>query len=138
MNPFVYTETNKAGIPGYKPTIDEISVKWEDDFMTNLNNERFTQGVRAIVQVSYPINSKGDRRLETFTSGGLWGIDSDSGADYKRNEEIMQLRELKEHLEVFGVDTSDFWQKAGVDATKQEWYQERVNMGVKPAPVLEW
>ena len=30
----------------------------------------------AEVIVSYPISKQGDRRLETLTSGGLWGIES--------------------------------------------------------------
>lgn len=42
------------------------------------------------------------RRLETFTSGGLWGIESDSG-DYLEEVAQEQMTELKAHLAAFGI-----------------------------------
>ena len=70
-------------------------------------------GIRAEATVSYPVSEdSGYRRLETFRSGGLWGIESDSGTDYFAEVKEAELADLKGHLEAFGVDTSDFEEKA--------------------------
>ena len=63
-------------------------------------------GIMAEAVVSYPING-GGRRLETLSSGGLWGIESDSG-DYLKEVEQQELNDLKDHLKQFGVDVSHF------------------------------
>jgi hypothetical protein len=63
-------------------------------------------GVFAEAIVSYP-DSPNCRRTERFTSSGLWGVESDSG-DYIAEVEKEQLAELKDHLAVFCVDTSNF------------------------------
>ena len=63
-------------------------------------------GIIAEAVVSYPIGG-GNRRLETLTSGGLWGVESDGG-EYLEEIEKEQINELKGHLEAFGVDISDF------------------------------
>lgn len=85
--------------------------RWIQEDMKRLEQfnrgELWQIGIVATCTVSYPIN-KTDRRLETFTSGGLWGIDSDSGPEYFKQVEQEQLADLKEHLEHFNVDTSNF------------------------------
>lgn len=55
--------------------------------------------------MSYSIGGT-SRRLQRFMSGGIWGIESDCGEDYMREQEQEQLEELKRHLEVFGIDVS--------------------------------
>lgn len=74
--------------------------------MEALNNGDFCFiGVLAEATVKY---QEGDHyRLETLASGGLWGIESDSG-DYIKEVEREQVADLKAHLEVFGVDLSNF------------------------------
>jgi hypothetical protein len=62
-------------------------------------------GCVAKAQVSYPIGG-GSRRLEWLTSGGLWGIESDSDKAYLREVENEQLAELAKHLRQFGIETS--------------------------------
>jgi hypothetical protein len=42
---------------------------------------------------------------QTITSGGLWGIESDSGKDYIEEEEKNQLSDLKENLLSLGFGT---------------------------------
>lgn len=59
-------------------------------------------GIRAKAVVSYPCGN-GSRRLETFTSSGLWGIESDSDADYIKTVERDELSDLQDHLSKFGV-----------------------------------
>lgn len=58
-------------------------------------------------EVSYPIGN-GSRRTERFTSGGLWGIESDSDASYIESIELEQIKDLSEHLEQFGVEWPEF------------------------------
>ena len=65
-------------------------------------------GVIAEAVVSFPVSTMmSDRRLERLTSGGLWGVESDSG-DYIAEVARDQLGDLEGHLEVFGVDLSNF------------------------------
>ena len=72
-------------------------------------------GCQAKATVSYPIG-QGSRRLEHFTSGGLWGIESDSAPDYMDEIACNELADLKAHLETFGGDVSGFDElAAGVD-----------------------
>ena len=61
-------------------------------------------GCTAEAEVSYPINESGDRRIETFTSGGLWGIESDSDNEYKESVASDQLWDLIDHIRHFGVE----------------------------------
>ncbi len=63
-------------------------------------------GIVAKATIKYRTRN-GSYRLETFTSGGLWGIESDAG-DYLDEVKAEQLADLKAHLETFGVDVSDF------------------------------
>lgn len=63
-------------------------------------------GIRAEAVVSYDIGG-GSRRLEDLTSGGLWGIESDSG-DYLKELKQEQLDDLKLHLKEFNVDLSNW------------------------------
>lgn len=69
-------------------------------------------GIIAECVVSYPIDSTGnltDRRLETLTSGGLYGIEYQFAiCAYHVGIANEQLSDLKEHLKVFGIDVSNF------------------------------
>jgi len=66
-----------------------------------------TDGIHARAELSYDIGH-GDRRIQRMESAGLWGIESDSGADYLKEVEQEELADLRRHLEVFGVDCSNW------------------------------
>ena len=68
-------------------------------------------GCRAIAEVSRPIG-QGSRRLETFTSGGLWGIESDAGEDYRKEVEAGQIEDLRAHLAAFGINLPETMEQA--------------------------
>jgi len=76
--------------------------------------EWYSMGIMAEATVSYLLENvipAGHKRLETFTSGGLWGVESDSG-DYIKEVEDEQLDDLREHLAQFGITTKDEdWQE---------------------------
>ena len=78
--------------------IDSTRIVWEDD------DHPLMVGCYAVATVSYPINFTGDRRLQDFRSGGLWGIDVRMSNAYRREVESEQLEDLREHLKVFGVE----------------------------------
>ncbi len=65
-------------------------------------------GIQAEARVSYPSGPNGHRRIEWFTSGGLWGIENDSGDEYLTGIAKDELSNLREHLNAFNVDTSEF------------------------------
>jgi hypothetical protein len=52
--------------------------------------------------VSYP--TAHGRRSQTFSSGGLWGIETDSASSHLDETAREELADLKSHLEAFGVD----------------------------------
>ena len=64
-------------------------------------------GIQAEAIVSRDIG-QGNKRLQRLVSGGLWGIESNSCDAYLEDVAHDELDDLKEHLEAFGVDTSDF------------------------------
>lgn len=81
------------------------------------SGELCVYGCIAEAEVSYPVNANGDRRIQKFTSGGLWGIESDSDREYREETAKEQLEDLKEHLERFNIETprhrwmnGDYWE----------------------------
>lgn len=48
-----------------------------------------------------------DRRIQTFTSGGLYGIESGGSQEYIREITDEQLDDLRLHLKHFGIDPDD-------------------------------
>ncbi len=71
--------------------VDELSIHWHSE------DDGETEGCTAKALVSRPIGC-GNRRLETLSSSGLWGIDERNESD-----EAYQLEDLREHLQAFGV-----------------------------------
>ena len=94
---------------GEKPGTKEFYKYGMQDYkrMEGLNNGDWGFiGIQAEAKVSYAIGG-GSRRLEDLTSGGLWGIESDSG-DYLAEVVKDELIDLKSHLEKFNVDLSNW------------------------------
>lgn len=67
----------------------------------------YVMGIVAKCEVKYSIGN-GSYRLEHFTSGGLWGIESDSEQKYIDDIEHEQLQDLKEHLQTFNINVKNF------------------------------
>jgi hypothetical protein len=79
--------------------------KRDQERKASYGNQWEMLGCVAEAQVSRPIG-QGSRRLETLTSGGLWGIESDSDRDYMKQVEHEQLSDLAEHLNAFGIEVT--------------------------------
>ena len=68
-------------------------------------------GIRAEAEISIPYataNNTGEGStsiIQHITSGGLWGIESDSDAAYLKEIEQEQLSELRDQLHAIGFST---------------------------------
>ena len=82
-------------------------------------------GVEAKAEVSYPIGTIGQRRLEVLSSGGLYGVESDC-SEYLEEVKSEQLNDLKEHLKQFNVDLSNFDKLAKLGETQSAGFVEYV------------
>jgi hypothetical protein len=91
--------------------LDHVRIVWQDDTELKESGEPY-EGCYAEATVSYQVSERSpDRRLETLTSGGLWGIDADPDdgqSRYRREVEREELADLKGHLQVFGVPLDGF------------------------------
>lgn len=91
---------------GEKPGSKDYKVYGKQDYerMEALQRGDWqSQGCVAKAEVSYPTGN-GNRRLETLSSGGLWGIESDSDREFLDEVEREQLDDLADHLNHFGFD----------------------------------
>lgn len=99
FNPsFNYVDKNGDAL--LENTPDEVRkyVRHDYERMESLNRQNwYFCGIRAHAEVQLT----GDL-CQTITSGGLWGIESDSGADYLTEVEDEQLDELKAELHAVG------------------------------------
>jgi hypothetical protein len=79
-------------------------------------------GVQAEAVIKYRIRpGGGDWRLERLISGGLWGIESDSGEDHFAEVESEELADLREHLQRFGIRMNKKeWAKLTENAERKE------------------
>jgi hypothetical protein len=59
-------------------------------------------GIRAEAEILIPSDTQGSSIVQEITSGGLWGIESDSDASYLTEIEEEQLSELREQLHAVG------------------------------------
>ena len=67
-------------------------------------------GIRAEAEIGFPYMTEGRGgrtyyKTEPITSGGLWGLESDSGADYFKEVESDELHELREELKAIGFSS---------------------------------
>jgi len=69
--------------------------------MTDYGNGWACVGVRAEARIAIP-NGNGSATLQTIKSGGLWGIESDSGDDYFTEVGNDELADLKTQLHALG------------------------------------
>lgn len=78
-----------------------------EDRLAEYRNESFGFiGIQAKAVVSYPMDEQGNRRLETLTSGGLWGIEGDSSREHLAEIEAEELAALAQHLAAFGIEAT--------------------------------
>lgn len=76
----------------------------------------YTLGIVAEATIMIPFKVKTSKdgkmceawnyKIQKISSGGIWGIGSDSDDSYIHNEECVQVEDLKSYLEVLNVDMS--------------------------------
>lgn len=87
--------------------IDNVRIEWVEDGFDDEGELMY--GCTAIAEVSYDTgDGPGTRRLETLSSGGLYGV-TFSGPDdpHKQEVEREQLEDLHKHLAAFNVRHTD-------------------------------
>lgn len=61
-------------------------------------------GVQAIASYLIPVGGGGASSIQTMTSAGLWGIESDSEPEYFVQVEDEQISEVRAMLDALGID----------------------------------
>jgi hypothetical protein len=90
--------------PGANPDYEEENA---DSLARYHRGECWHEGCHAVATTSTDAGN-GDRRLEELQSGGLWGIENEAPSDHHREIEEQELADLRQHLESYNVDTSNF------------------------------
>ena len=85
--------------------IERVMVAMYPDEHACLDGPGPAIGLVAEATVSRPAG-RDSRRMQRFTSMGLWGIGSDSSDDYLQEVAAEELSDLKRHLTAFGVSTA--------------------------------
>lgn len=60
------------------------------------------ESCRAVAEVRYELYD-GSFRIERLSSGGVYGIESDCGEEYRQEVESQEMADLQAHLARFGV-----------------------------------
>lgn len=63
-------------------------------------------GIKAKAETAISIG-QGNWKLDTITSGGLWGIETDTDEKYYKEIEQEQLSEVKDYLKEYGFTDED-------------------------------
>lgn len=112
FNPsFNYVDSNGHALP--ENTAEEVRsyVKQDYERMESLNAGHWCFiGIRAeaILHIPYMTEGRGGRtyfKSEPIASGGLWGIESDSGDSYLQEVEEEELADLREQLKAIGFSS---------------------------------
>lgn len=64
-------------------------------------------GIIAEAEIEVSLDGGKNWKIDKLTSGGLWGIESDSGEDYFAQVEKEQLHELKAYLVEYGFSEAE-------------------------------
>lgn len=79
---------------------------FEDQLEEYRNDAFYFIGIRARAEIPIPIGAH--QIFQTISSGGLWGIESDSGREYMKEVAVEEMDTLKDILEKLNVDLSNF------------------------------
>lgn len=106
FNPsFNYVDKGGRRLP--ENTDEEVREHMRQDYerMESLNRGDWCfLGIRADAELWIP-NGIGSGTVQLITSGGLWGVESDSGYKYIAEVEQEQLAELREQLTAIGFNS---------------------------------
>lgn len=124
FNPsFNYVDAAGRALPGNTPEEVRKYVREDYNRMESLNKgDWWYIGIRAEAEIALDTGaeSRGALLTQTITSGGLWGIESDSDASYINDTAKEELADLKHQLAALG-----FSKRAISQAFKPENVKER-------------
>jgi len=103
-NEYRYFNGNVENYKDESPEDIRKYVRQDYERMEQLNRGDWAYvGIRIDAEILLPSGSA--RIVQEITSGGLWGIESDSDASYLKEIETEQLSELREQLRALGFGT---------------------------------
>lgn len=77
-----------------------------NEMMRFENNDIFMMGIKAYAVINIPTDNN-SWIIQHITSGGLWGIESNSDKDYIKTIESEQIDEVKTYLKILCVENID-------------------------------
>lgn len=102
-NEYRYFNGNVENYKGESPEDIRKYVRQDYERMERLNaGDWYFVGIRAEAEYSLEAGMHGERLMQRLHSGGLWGIESDSGKDYFESIEKEELAELANQLHAIG------------------------------------
>lgn len=110
FNPsFNYVDKHGHALPENTPEEVRKYVRQDYERMESLNRGNWCFiGIRAEAEVMPNVQGTGDKWhgvVQRVTSGGLWGIETDSGKSYFSEVEQEELSNLKDELKAYGFST---------------------------------
>lgn len=101
-------------LPDEDPDVSFLDQEGFEDRKEAFYREAFTfVGVRAEAEIVV------DGIVQTITSGGLWGVESDAGDEYIKSVAQEEYTDLRKILKTLGVATSEL--PLEVDSKQIEW-----------------
>jgi hypothetical protein len=95
----------------------DVSFLDQDEFEDR--KEEYHRGDFSFVGVRAEAEIVVDGIIQTITSGGLWGVESDAGDEYIKEVSQEEYNDLRKILKTLGIPTSEL--PAQVDAKQIEW-----------------
>lgn len=108
FNPsFNYVDKSGKPVDGLSPEEVRKYTRQDYDRMESLNAGHWAYiGIIAVAEVGISTDGGKTFKLDRLTSGGLWGIESDSDRGYLEETEQEELSQLKELLQGYGFGRS--------------------------------
>lgn len=94
----------------YENSTDKDEKKYykKDQERKKAYNEDYWHMVGIRVEAKIGIGTEKSRTIQTISSAGLWGIESDSDKDYFTTVAIEEADELRDQLDALNIDLADF------------------------------
>jgi hypothetical protein len=112
---------HKRNAPELESIVVVVIPDDEPDFshIDDVQQARYERGELTLYGIRAEAKIVVDEVVQTITSGGLWGIESDAGDDYFHEVAEEEYNDLRKILKTLGVATSELPNK--LDKKQIEW-----------------
>lgn len=121
FNPsFNYVDKDGKPLPGETPETVRHNVQQDYERMEHLSADDWSFiGIKAVAEVSVSLDGGKTFKRDKLTSGGLWGIESDSDVAYLKSVEEEELAQLEDLLKAYGFGRSKV--ARAIKNAEREW-----------------